>query len=34
MVLLTAFRFVRAVWLEARALQREARKRFPNLRQD
>jgi hypothetical protein len=34
MILLTALRFLRAVWVEARSLQREARKRFPHLRQD
>jgi hypothetical protein len=34
MILLTAIRFVRAVYLEAAKLQREAIKRFPHLRQD
>lgn len=34
MILLTAFRFIRSVWVEARAMQRDALKRFPHLRQD
>jgi len=34
MILLTALRFVRSIWVEARALQRESLKRFPHLRQD
>ncbi len=34
MILLTAFRFLLAVWMEARSLQREAMKRFPQIRQD
>jgi hypothetical protein len=34
MILLTALRFIRSVWVEARAMQRDALKRFPHLRQD
>ena len=34
MIILTAFRFIRSVWVEARAMQRDALKRFPHLRQD
>ena len=34
MIILTAFRFIRSVWVEARALQRETLKRFPHLRKD
>ena len=32
MILLTALRFVRTIWVEAREMQREAEKRFPHLR--
>ena len=31
MILLTAFRLLRSVWIEARALEREALKRYPHL---
>ncbi len=34
MILLTALRFVQTVWSEARAMQREAEKRFPHLRSE
>jgi hypothetical protein len=34
MIVFTLIRFVRSVWVEARALQREALKRHPHLRQD
>ncbi len=32
MILLTALRFVRTIWVEAREMQREAYRRFPHLR--
>ncbi len=34
MILLTALRFIRSVWTEAREMEREARKRFPHLRSE
>ena len=34
MIVLTALRFVCALWIEARELQREAHKRFPHMRSD
>jgi hypothetical protein len=34
MILITIIRFVHAVWVEARALQRETFKRYPHLRPD
>jgi hypothetical protein len=34
MILVTAARFIHAVVVEARKLQREAAKRYPRLRQD
>ena len=32
MILLTLFRFVRAVWIEARQMQADAMRRYPYLR--
>jgi hypothetical protein len=34
MILLTALRFMRAVWVDAREMQREALKRYPHLRRE
>ncbi len=34
MILLTALRFIRSVWTEAREMEREALKRFPHLRSE
>ncbi len=34
MILVSAIRFLHSAWVEARAMHREALKRFPFLRQD
>ena len=34
MILLTALHLIRTIWADARAMQREAHKRFPHLHSD